>query len=266
MPVFAQPEFDYIAPHHVVTLAPDQSSATFVVGFRIHETSGIEAQTQGFEMAVSHDPAMLSVEAIDAGEGVLDEEYGEPWFFSTTALPDGWTCTAVYDTLGAVFHAFPVPTVAIDITYSAGVDASCPHGSTLTPLMPGMTTPLTWDNSLSPPLENVVVVGGASHDAVLVDGSVLFDPATYVRGDMNGDGSIDIADAFTAEDYLFLGGADPTCLAALDSNDDHQVDIADIIHLLTYLFLGGMEPAAPFPECGSEPAGSELGCEAYDCP
>ena len=68
----------------------------------------------------------------------------------------------------------------------------------------------------------------------------------FVRGDGNGDGGIDIADAILILHYLFTDGSVPLSVAALDSNADGNVDISDAIFLLTYLFLSGPQPPEPF--------------------
>ncbi len=75
----------------------------------------------------------------------------------------------------------------------------------------------------------------------------------FVRGDINADERVDIADAIALIGYLFSGDDAPTSLAAADANDDGSTDIADAIYLLGFLFRGGSEPPAPFPERGPDP-------------
>ncbi len=88
----------------------------------------------------------------------------------------------------------------------------------------------------------------------------------FRRGDSNGDGWIDIADAVNTVLYLFVGeGRMLPCPEAADANDDGWVNIADCIFTVNYLFLGGPEPPPPGPElCGPDGAGSpSLGCDVY---
>ncbi|MCB2230140.1 right-handed parallel beta-helix repeat-containing protein [bacterium] len=72
-------------------------------------------------------------------------------------------------------------------------------------------------------------------------------------GNVNDDpaGQVDLSDLITLVNYLFLGGAQPPCLAEANVNGDLvcAVDLSDLIHLVNYLFLGGPPPA----ECGSCP-------------
>ncbi len=85
----------------------------------------------------------------------------------------------------------------------------------------------------------------------------------FVRGDSNGDGRLDVADATYTLEYLFRRGATPPCKEAVDANADQRLDISDPVRSLLYLFAGGAEPEAPFPECGtsSRPGEPSLGCQ-----
>lgn len=99
----------------------------------------------------------------------------------------------------------------------------------------------------------------------------VFQPTTFVRGDSNADGRIDIADAVYVLQWLFQGGPEPPCLEAADVDDvptmtpGHDSDVSDAIYVLQYLLLGGPRPPGPFPACGSDPGGG--GCVSYPhCP
>ena len=85
----------------------------------------------------------------------------------------------------------------------------------------------------------------------------------FLRGDMNSDGFIDIADAIETLEGVFLGGL-LACGDAADWNDDGKVDISDPIGTLTYLFGSGAAPALPYPQCGSDPSFDSLGCGQLD--
>lgn len=97
-------------------------------------------------------------------------------------------------------------------------------------------------------------------------------PVSFVRGDTNGDGLINIADAVVALGYLFQGAA-VNCRDALDANDDGALDISDPIYHLAYQFSGGLPPPPPFgvfpTSCGLDPTpdagGGDLGCD-LGCP
>ena len=62
----------------------------------------------------------------------------------------------------------------------------------------------------------------------------------FMRGDSNGDQTVDIADATFSLNTLFVAGSEDTrCLDASDSNDDGNFDISDAVFVLLYLFGGG---------------------------
>ena len=88
----------------------------------------------------------------------------------------------------------------------------------------------------------------------------------FIRGDCSGDGEVagSVTDGIALLSYLFLGGAEPPCLAACDANGDGVVQgqVTDAIHLFSFNFLGGPAPPAPYPDCGPEtPPGDEsLSC------
>ena len=64
-------------------------------------------------------------------------------------------------------------------------------------------------------------------------------PVLDVRGDSNGDLDVNISDPTFTLLWLFLGGADPACMATADANGDGGVDISDPTYTLRFLFLGG---------------------------
>ena len=72
---------------------------------------------------------------------------------------------------------------------------------------------------------------------------------SFVRGDANGDGTLNIADVLHILDGLFGTGA-LDCLDAADVNDDGKLDVADPVYLLDFMFGRGPEPPAPFPDPG----------------
>ncbi len=92
----------------------------------------------------------------------------------------------------------------------------------------------------------------------------------FLRGEANDDGKVDISDAVSILNWLFLGEAEPDCLSAADVHGDKAVNISDPVYLLSHLFLGGPPPAAPFPECGplDPPPDGSLGCKTpqMGCP
>lgn len=87
----------------------------------------------------------------------------------------------------------------------------------------------------------------------------------FIRGDGNGDGAHDIADAVFTLAYLFSGGPGP-CRDAQDWNDDGALDIGDAIYGLSFLFAGGAGPPPPVGACGPDPTADAIDCANYSCP
>ena len=116
----------------------------------------------------------------------------------------------------------------------------------------------------SPPIINVIVDGNYQETPNLVGGTVTivnFNP--FVRGDCNSDGGlVNIADGIAVLQYLFQGGAAPSCLDGCDLDDNGQIGVGDAVGVFNYQFAGGAPPAAPFPNAGIDPTtGDGIGCD-----
>ena len=87
----------------------------------------------------------------------------------------------------------------------------------------------------------------------------------FIRGYVNSDDQVDLADAIFILTYYFAGGPQPACMKAADVNDSEQVDLADAIYILTYYFSGGSDPKPPFPGCGADPTyPGTLSCVSFE--
>ncbi len=86
--------------------------------------------------------------------------------------------------------------------------------------------------------------------------------ASFLRGDCNSDGTVNLTDAVCILHRLFQGAPAPDCIAATNVNGDATVNLTDPVTLLNALFAGGPAPVEPFPDCGPGmlPADEQLGC------
>ncbi len=89
----------------------------------------------------------------------------------------------------------------------------------------------------------------------------------FTRGDVNGDGELNISDPSASLNFQFLGGPPPGCFAAADTNADGEVNIADPSYSLNFQFLGGPPPPEPFAVCDTSTAEPDVGagCEVPTC-
>lgn len=62
--------------------------------------------------------------------------------------------------------------------------------------------------------------------------------STIIRGDVNGDGSVNISDVTALIDYLLSGNASGISLSGADCNQDNSVNISDVTSLIDYLLSG----------------------------
>ncbi|HKK21494.1 MAG TPA: M1 family aminopeptidase, partial [candidate division Zixibacteria bacterium] len=72
--------------------------------------------------------------------------------------------------------------------------------------------------------------------------SIHVAPFSFVPGDADGSGSLDIADLIFMVDYMFNNGPAPALAASADVNGDCKLDISDIIYLVDYQYADGPPP------------------------
>ncbi len=79
----------------------------------------------------------------------------------------------------------------------------------------------------------------------------------FIRGEVNADGKVDIADAIALLGHLFAQKPAPVCPDAADANDDGALNIADAIKILGHLFASAGPLPPPFPSCGQDPTDTD---------
>jgi hypothetical protein len=65
------------------------------------------------------------------------------------------------------------------------------------------------------------------------------------RGDVNGDGIINIGDVVYLVTYLYKAGPAPDPLWVGDANSDGIINVGDVVYLISYLYRGGPPPCSP---------------------
>jgi len=68
---------------------------------------------------------------------------------------------------------------------------------------------------------------------------------SFMCGDANNDGSINVADAVYLINYIFKGGSPPAILDTGDADCDGVTNIADAVYLINYIFHSGPAPCCP---------------------
>jgi polyhydroxybutyrate depolymerase len=97
-------------------------------------------------------------------------------------------------------------------------------------------------------LSRVVALMFASSLTLLAPNLVA---APFVRGDVDGGGTVEMTDAVQIFGYLYLG--DPAtigCGDVADVDDNGVLEMADGIYILSHFFLGGPRPRPPYPRPG----------------
>ena len=208
----------------------------------------------GYSFGLLFDPTILSVTEV-TWEGALATE---PAFFqglfdnSTGGI--GYGCVLDY---GPGFEN--VIPAGQDIALARIVVDVAPGIDTITVLAFG--EPLIAPGR---PVKNVITTGqGFSEFPDLTQGTLTIAPGetgdeTFIRGDSNSDGRVDLSDAVSVLDFLFAGREPSRCFDAMDGNDDGHVDLSDPIFLLGFFFGGGPRIPTPYPERGVDPTEDAL--------
>lgn len=181
--------------------------------------------------------------------GALDPEFIQ--FNIDTA--QGWIVGGVLFEITTPFEGIVLPSVGFPLLVAeieGTVAASAPEE----------VIPFEFVDGLGqPPVNNTFIVEFASIPPETVTNGLLDvqqppDPAEFyfIRGDVNMDGMIDLADPIFHLNHTFIGGPEPSCPDAADANDDGLSDLGDVIFLLNYIFTDGPGPWPPFPNPGPD--------------
>ena len=128
-----------------------------------------------------------------------------------------------------------------------------------------------YDSTIAPVISQSWELGGYASDLMLLiplylaamEGGLPPAGDEFVRGDINGDGGRNVADAVFLLASLFVPGSSPVqCLDSGDCNDDGGMNVADAVFLLSSLFIPASPapPAPAGPECGVDPTSDSLDC------
>lgn len=232
--------------HHLTVAGAQASSGEMI---EIPVTLETTEELAGWSFGIEHDPAVLELAGVVNGSAVFDQCGVPPDYLGIDLYPTGYTVGVIISFLGMC-------------TLPPGAGYELSVGSYFQfPDAPVSSTQICPTGDLgSPPVAIVFVTNGSTHEQILTCGEVTIGP-TFIRGDCNGTGVLDIADAIYILNYLFVGAAAPTCLDACDASDGGTFDLADSVAILEALFLGVFPLDAPFPSCGGDPTADPLDCQ-----
>ncbi len=218
--------------------------------------NGIEA----FTLALGHDPLFLAATGADIGADLSAVNGGlGPEFFSVTLLDEGLFVDALVTTGGgSTALAADGPTEVAVVHYDTNPLAL--RFNTI-----GIETELAWNDELpSPATPSIVSVPGYFTGTILEGATVRLIPRErFVRGDIDGDARVGLADPLALLAYLFQDGTIAPCLDAADVNDNGSVGLTDAMYHLAFQFLSGAAPPSPYPECGFDLSGTPR-CQIYN--
>ncbi len=228
-------------------------------------------EVEAFSFGLVYDSNDIDPLGAEAGAAVMDVTGPTgPDFFNVDLIPSGVPVSGNGLTVACVLALNVPPFVRIppgtqqEITV---ISFDC-----LPSANPGTEITIDFSDQLgNPQILLVAIVDGQDQFLSSISGllTVIEEPPppagpSFVRGDANGDGFLDISDPVRIGLFVARGVNQLACMAAGDVDDDGSVQISDVVALLTYLFSEGMEPAAPFPNCGADPT-FDLECLISPC-
>ena len=206
----------------------------------------------GYSLAIDFDPADLVIVTVgESGSVAVGADFFQATINNDAGASGGWWTLGVVLTFnGSV--TIPPSAQTILCTASYIVQPTVPVGTRL------VVGPV---NGVGiPPTENLLSTpAGVAVPPLLEAGLISVGTSLFLRGDGNGDLTVDVADAVFILAYLFSSGPGD-CLDAMDVNDDGSNNIADAISALNFLFAGGAAPPPPYPTPGSDPTADSLDC------
>ena len=153
------------------------------------------------------------------------------------------------DTFEIVGDYFDAPDLAVIVCAAAADAVLQPDGRTLV-----VTAPACGSDGFVP--VEVCTRWGCDEEPNGFEFTVL--EVTFIRGNANGDATVDISDGIAILNWLFLGTFDTTCLDALDANDSGDIDLSDASFTFNFLFMTGDPFPEPYPLPGADPTPDAL--------
>jgi len=108
--------------------------------------------------------------------------------------------------------------------------------------------------------DDLIVVGTGSFSELLRVKAFSQPSATFVRGDADGNGAVNLTDVIATLGHLFQSGPAPACEDAADADDSGTLNLTDAITTLRSLFQGAGPLPPPYPESGFDPTPDGLPC------
>lgn len=170
------------------------------------------------------------------GIGVPYTIYGLVYLSDSTTAAEGTIVSAVVKSQGGN-SSYPLA----DLTNSTGVwflnlgDLKDPTTNAVFSYSVGDSILITAEGARDGEFQHTDIISGDSPQQC--DTLIL-----AFRGDVTGDGIIDLGDLLFLISYLYKGGLAPDPLWIGDVNCDFVLDLGDVLYLISYLYKGGPAP------------------------
>ena len=214
-----------------------------------------QGAVSGWSIGVCHDASEVRPVFAEGGVDIAFANNGAPPDFNSITWEAGGATSAGGVVQGAVLcfgscvalspGTYNVLSIGYEVLAPAGTVSTVSYCDTTEVGIPSTPT--------------LLVVSGQSQFPARFPGTITVASGEFIRGDVNDDAIVDLADAQSILSMLFEGGSE-ACLDSSDANDDGFIDVADGVRILQFLFEGGLPLSAPFPACGDDRTVDTLDC------
>jgi len=192
-----------------------------------------DAPLRAVSLGFSYDSEDIEVTAITQGIEWDRQNYTEADELNKTVFIAG--CAIFFEQTGGL-----LATLEIEISPSADYGSVDFDSVFIEPIGDFIFT--AWDGGSITPAFN----DNGTEDLIIQEQS-------YLCGDADESGGVDIDDVVYLIEYVFQGGPEPIPIESGNADCEGVIDIDDIVYLIDYLFLGGYDPCDPdgngSPDC-----------------
>ena len=202
----------------VVAFEAAATDRFYIEGFTITpgETHNVSIQLDNEAAYTAFQSDLYLPEGLTATNFALTDRKSDNHSFTATILPDGGIRLLSYSLKLKPYSGNSGALVTFDITVSEDIEG---------PVVISLQNSLfTTEAGIEVPFDNEECTVSLSEIGV--------------RGDVNGDGGVNISDVTALIDYLLSGNANGVNLSAADGNQDNSVNISDVTALIDYLLSG----------------------------
>ena len=253
-----RPDFIFVQDPFFTMRIPDQRVFPGQTDVWFPVITARKERSQGFQIMTTYDPNFLTLKSVEFSNTVL-ESRAAPEFYQANNMGTYVDIGCIYEWVEPIdVNNIYLPPGENQVLQQFVFDVSeaAPQGAkTRIELVNNYAISRIFNIFIVDGFARLPALKGSTVEVIVVQPPF---PRSFLRGDVDLNGKIELTDAVRILGYLFTGGQPPACFDAADVNDIGRVDISSAVSLLNFLFTGGGQPAVPYPNKGLDPTSDGL--------